>query len=357
MRLLVEGGFNANLAAQIEDAGWDVEIAGESWRDLCDRCAVWRPDVLLGLGAPAVRRSAAAALRFRVPFLAVADGRESAPERGCLAALARWSYRRASAVVCASEFARRRALQYGIPHHRIEMIADGVDDTAFRPLDWHEIEMVRSSLPARAWRWLLSAGPHLRKRHVEDFIRALPLVLESERATHYAIAGPQGLGEEIAPLAASLGVSAHVHCLNPGPVGRLARLMGACELVLVSGRRPEEDDAESDAAVLQAGLCGTPAIVTSGGGVEAVLPGITGACTPLGDTWALAGAIVSLLADGRLRREMGKAARRRARERSWSRVAASYLALLSEIGCAARQHPARDEAVAQVAAFSVRRST
>ncbi len=356
MRLLVQGGVTANLTAQISAAGWEVETAGGSWRDLSERCAANRPDVLLGSGESSVRLCAAAALRFHLPFVALVDGHEPAPENGRAGKLTRWSFGRASTVVCVSEFARRRMLQAGIRPRRVEMISNGVDDLTFRPLDWHEIEIVRSSLPARAWRWLLSAGPALALRHVEDFIRALPLVLDRERATHYAIAGPPGLREAVAPLAASLGVAAHVHCLNPGPAGRLARLMGACELVLASGRRPDDDDAESDAAILQAGLCGTPAVVMSSGGMEAILPGITGVSVPFCDIRALADSISLLLADDRTRRAMGQAARRRARDRSWSQVAAGYLDLLSELG-GVRRLPAADALAQVTAGLPVSRST
>jgi glycosyltransferase involved in cell wall biosynthesis len=362
MRLLVHGGDRESgvpgeLAAQIAAAGWEVETLfeprghrelGEGWRDLCDRCAWSRPDVLLASGERAVRLCAAAALRFRVPFVALADGREPRAKNGCTGVLTRWSYGRAAAVVCASEFARRRMVQAGIRPRRLEMVPDGVDEAAFRSLDRHEVEVVRSSLPARARHWILTPARALRRHHLETFIRVLPLILETEPETHYAIAGPRELRDDVAQLARRGGIAGHVHYLNVCPARRLARLMGASDLVLAAGRRPDEDDAESDAAVLEAGLCGIPAVVTSVGGAEAVLPGITGVSAPEGDDQVLADSIAWLLADGYRRRQMGQAARRRARERSWPRVAAAYLDLFAELAGGSRQRPL-DDVFAQVA--------
>jgi glycosyltransferase involved in cell wall biosynthesis len=362
MRLLVHGGnlqpgFPGELAAQIAASGWDVETLSESrsqavpcgsWRSLCDRCAGWRPDVLLACGERAVRLCAAASLRFRLPFVAVADGREPPGKYGCTRALTRWSYGRASAVICVSEFARRRMVQAGTRPRRVETVPNGFDEAVFRPLDRHEIDVVRSSLPARASRWIVTPARGFQKRHIEEFVRILPVVLESEPDAHYAIAGPRELRDDIAPLARRRGVAGHVHFLNAGSAGRLARLVGASDLVLAGGRRPDEDDAESDAAVLEAGLCGIPAVVTSNGGAEAVLPGITGVSAPAGDGQALSDGIVWLLADDYRRRQMGLAARRRARERSWPRVAALYTDLFAELAGAGTERPLAD-VFAQVA--------
>lgn len=362
MRLLVHGGnvpsgLPAELAAQMAAAGWETESLseprarrrlGESWRTLCARCTVWRPDLLLALDSGAVRLCAAAALRFGLPFVALVDGREQAAPDGCTGALNRWSYGRASAVVCVSEFARRGMVRAGIRPRRMEMIPAGIDEVLFRPLDRHEIDLMRASLPVRASRWILTPSRALGTAHLDEFLRALPLVFESEPGAHYAVIGPPDLRKEGARLARRHGIADHVHFISADSASRVARLVGACDLVLAAGRRADEDDAESDAAVLEAGLCGIPAVVTSTGEAEAILPGITGLSAPADSHQAIASSIIWLLTDDYRRREMGLAARHRARERTWPRVAAVYAELFAEL-TGARQHRPLDDVFAQAA--------
>ncbi len=356
MRLLVHGGrvpggIPSELAAQMAAAGWETETLsesraprgfGQSWRSLSAHCTAWRPDLLLALDSRAVRLCAAAALRLGLPFVALVDGREQAAHDGCTGALTRWSYGRAPAVVCVSEFARRGMARAGIRPRRIEMIPAGIDDVLFRPLDRHQIEVVRSSMPVRASRWILTPSRALGKAHMDEFLRALPPVFESEPGAHYAVIGPRDLRKEGARLARRYGIADHVHFLSADSASRVARITGACDLVLAAGRRADEDDAESDAAILEAGLCGVPAVVTSTGEAEAVLPGITGLSAPADNHQAIASSIIWLLSDDYRRREMGLAARRRARERTWSRVAAVYAELFAELTGAWRRRPLED---------------
>lgn len=67
---------------------------------------------------------------------------------------------------------------------------------------------------------------------------------------------------------------------------------------------------------LEAAACGLPVITTdSTGARDAVLPGITGRVIPVGNSGVIAEAVVGLLRDERLRRQMGMAGRRWVTER------------------------------------------
>nr|WP_292491037.1 glycosyltransferase [Methanoculleus sp. 10] len=85
--------------------------------------------------------------------------------------------------------------------------------------------------------------------------------------------------------------------------------------------------------VLEALACGTPVVASAVGGIpEQIVEGRTGCLVPVGDARAMAGRVLDLLADERLRLRMGRlaagdAARRFGRER----MVGEYLAFYDEI--------------------------
>jgi phosphatidylinositol alpha-1,6-mannosyltransferase len=86
-------------------------------------------------------------------------------------------------------------------------------------------------------------------------------------------------------------------------------------------------------AVVEAALCGKPAVVSGNSGLEeAVVDGETAFVVPQSDPVATAGALMSLLADEPLRIRFGKAARQRAMaEQTWAARAAAYDQLLRTV--------------------------
>jgi phosphatidylinositol alpha-1,6-mannosyltransferase len=79
-------------------------------------------------------------------------------------------------------------------------------------------------------------------------------------------------------------------------------------------------------AVVEAALCGKPAVVSEGSGLtEAVQDKVTGLVVPQNDPRAAAEALITLLKDKSIRQRMGAAARRRAlAEQTWSVIAQAY---------------------------------
>jgi phosphatidylinositol alpha-1,6-mannosyltransferase len=86
-------------------------------------------------------------------------------------------------------------------------------------------------------------------------------------------------------------------------------------------------------AVVEAALCGKPAVVSDNSGLaEAVSPGKTGLVVPQDSPGAVAEAVTNLLLDDRQRLTMGQAARARAlSEQTWQRRAEQYHHLLADL--------------------------
>jgi glycosyltransferase involved in cell wall biosynthesis len=88
--------------------------------------------------------------------------------------------------------------------------------------------------------------------------------------------------------------------------------------------------------LLEAAACGLPVVTTDVPGCrDVVVEGVTGLVTPPRDSQALAGAIMKLLQNPELRRQMGRAGRERVEaEFDMRAITGKYLALYREVGIA-----------------------
>ena len=148
-------------------------------------------------------------------------------------------------------------------------------------------------------------------------MRALPAIRETVPDVHYAIVGLPTLGDEIRRLAGELGVADRVHLLGRLDEARLVRLLNAADVFVMTSRHTQDGDFEGyGIAVIEAALCGIPAVVAGGSGLsEAVADGETGLCVAPEDPAATADAIRQAARGRRAARGngRGRAAARRAR--------------------------------------------
>jgi phosphatidylinositol alpha-1,6-mannosyltransferase len=110
--------------------------------------------------------------------------------------------------------------------------------------------------------------------------------------------------------------------------------MNVADVFLMASRLTRSGDCEGfGIAVVEAALCGTPAIVTATSGTfEAIEDGRTGLAVPENDPDSTAEAAIRLLSDRSLLKAMGDRARRRsASQQTWSHVASRYDNLLTRM--------------------------
>jgi glycosyltransferase involved in cell wall biosynthesis len=119
--------------------------------------------------------------------------------------------------------------------------------------------------------------------------------------------------------------------LDPEMVVKLNQIS---DIFLMTSQKLDDGDVEGfGIAVLEAALCGKPAIVSSGSGLgEAVIHNQTGLVVPVSDPAATSQAILFLSENEILRKEMGNKAKERAlSEFSWEEVAEQYLELVHQL--------------------------
>lgn len=320
-----------------------------------------RPDILIGTGLSGVCVAAAVCTLRRLPGLAVAHGSEFgvgqagtaglkrpallrvsndalASRRGALAQrLVRRGFERMTAVVAVSQYTRRVLTRAGIRARRIEVIPNAADHQHFRVLPESDRRAFRQAAGFHGGPLLLTVGQVSERKGQEVVIRALPEILAQVPDTHYLMIGLPTLQASLTRLAQQLNVQHHLHFLGVVSDADLVRWLNCADLFVMTSRTTRAGDCEGfGIAVVEAALCGKPAVVSAQSGlVEAIRENLTGLAVPENDERATAGAVVSLLSDTLLRKAMGNAAQILARHhQTWEASGAKYDALLRSLTAA-----------------------
>lgn len=290
------------------------------------------PDVIVASGSRPVMLAAARLAGRGIPLVAMGHGTEFGGRGGWQAAAVRAAFGRAAAVVCVSEFTRAQMHEAGIRVKRERVIPNGADPERFRRLPGADRPAIRRELGLPQDVPLIVTVGNVTERKGQDIVvRALAEIREP---LDYAIVGMPTRGMEIARLAEELGVANRVHRLGRLDAGQLVRLLNAADVFVMTSRHTKDGDFEGyGIAVIEAALCGLPAVVAGGSGLaEAVVDGKTGFCVRPEDATATSTAIRKLLDDPALRARMGEAARRRAEtEQTWSHRLRDYDSFLREL--------------------------
>jgi phosphatidyl-myo-inositol dimannoside synthase len=304
------------------------------WRTLTRQLRTQTPDVMVASGQRSVWLAAAAGRKFRLPWIAVGHGTEFGAVKGWQLNLTRWAFGRATAVVCVSQYTRALMLSRQIKPRLDVVIPNGADDRAFERLPAAAINEFRDQLKLDAEHLLLTVGNVTERKGQEVVIRSLPHVLAQCPKTHYLMCGLPTLQAPLTELARSLGVLNHVHFLGRLPLDQLRRHLNACDVFVMTSRFTSDGDCEGfGIAVVEAALCGKPAVVTGNSGLaEAIVEGQTGFTATENDPVSVANALLRLLRDSKLRLQMGEAAQKRAiEEQTWRGRAVEYDRVLRQI--------------------------
>lgn len=244
----------------------------------------------------------------------------------------KWSEEEANAVVCVSHFTKDFTERRGIRFKRSFVIHNGAD-----PSDFHELpdagtkkEIFNLDESATV---LLTVGNVSARKGQEVVIRSLPNVLKDYPNVHYCMAGLPTIQKQLMDLAQKLEVDQHVHFLGTLDKAELLKVYNACDIFVMTSRHISTEFEGFGIAVLEAALCGKPAIVSANSGLtEAIEEGITGLTVEENNPEETAGAITRLLRDKELRLQMGRAAKERALKNfSWPEVVRRYEKVLESL--------------------------
>ncbi|MBI4522118.1 MAG: glycosyltransferase family 4 protein [Gemmatimonadetes bacterium] len=202
------------------------------------------------------------------------------------------------------------------PGVKVERIVNGVETSIFR--------RVEPSLPPASGRRVIVPRRLFEKNGVEYFVRAVPLVLESEPLEAIIVGdGPERAALE--RLAAELGVTDRVHFLGARRHAEMPGFLCSAEVAVF----PSLLEATSVAA-LEAMACEVPVAASRVGGLPEIVDESVGTLFEPADPRDLATKLIALLR--RDLREAGKRARARVVER-WSnaRLAERHVQIYADL--------------------------
>ncbi len=243
-------------------------------------------------------------------------------DRPVTARIERWLHPRMTGILANSRAVLAQLREEGAPERRLGLIHNGIDGRPFRAQAPRPALRARLGLPDAALVLVKVANLISYKGHA-DFLRALADIEEDLPADWVALLVGTGREEtSLRRLACALDLEAHILFL--GRRDDVASILGAADIGILCSH--EEGFSNS---VLEKMAAGLPLVVTDvGGNPEAVVDGETGIVVGARDREALGAAIRTLAADGRKRRSMGEAGRRRVETRfSLDVCVARYTAL------------------------------
>jgi phosphatidylinositol alpha-1,6-mannosyltransferase len=290
------------------------------------------PDLVVASGSWAVSLSALAPGVRRRTCVSIGHGMEFGRASGIDHVVRKYAYRRSSAVVCVSGYTERRMHDAGIHPGHVVVIPNGGDSRAFTPGVSAKDRLLNGRLAGKPL--LLTVG-NIGERKAQDVIvDALPALVEQGLDVHYLAIGLPTRARELMQRAERIGVSDRVHVVGVWPLDELVTAYQSCDVFAMTSREASDGDFEGyGIAVIEAALCGKPAVVTAESGLEeAVVDGETGLVVPQNDPAAFASAAGQLLRHQSLRETLGENARQRAlATATWELRADRYLALFDQI--------------------------
>ena len=229
--------------------------------------------------------------------------------------------RRLRRVIAVSHGTSRELQQsYGVPEDIIRIVPNGVDHSVFRPAANEAAKRAlreRLGLPPDAFLALFVGGDWERKG-VRDAIDAVG----PASGVHLVVLG-RGDAAAMLTHAVRAGAAGRVHVIAPSPTPEA--YYAACDMFLF----PSRYEAFS-LVTLEAAASGLPIVCHAINGTEELIDnGVNGWLVPIGAD-ALRERVLTLRDDATLRGRMSRAAVESSRPYSWNRVAADYLAVLSE---------------------------
>jgi glycosyltransferase involved in cell wall biosynthesis len=228
----------------------------------------------------------------------------------------------ASHMVAATEYIQKHALREGIQPERLVLIRSGIEPAEEIDLQLRRRLRVELDVPDDGC-LVVSAGGMHSPRAYHDLLQVVPGILVEFPLTRFVFIGKGPAQTSLVQIARQLGVAAQVRF--PGARPDLLRLIGAADVYVlpsaVEGIPPYLLEAMAAQRAIVASDCEQVK--------EFIQPGSNALTAAPGDLLSLKNAVIQLISDAELRRQIGNSAQERMRsEYNLERMCREYAVLL-----------------------------
>ncbi len=195
------------------------------------------------------------------------------------------------------------------PEQDIEIIFNGIDIDEFKPKEKSTDGPINLIVVSRL----------IERKGVDFLIKALPKILRAEPRARLIIVGEGNLENELKTLAAQSGPAEKVIFMGFQEHSEMPALYNNANIFIL----PSKNEGMSN-TVLEAMACGLPIVTTQTGGTNELIAG-NGIIIPMENSAAISQAVLKILADPALMKEMAEKSRKLALEFGWRKQAMKYL--------------------------------
>ena len=199
---------------------------------------------------------------------------------------------------------------------RTVVVNNGANEKDFYKLTSKEIIDLKRIKNISHQKIIISLGNVSERKGQWVVINSLPEILKKFPNTHYYCIGQPSKKTEFQELAKNLNVDDHVHFLGKLNIEEIRNWLNIAEIFTMTSTHTLDGDFEGfGISVIEAALCGLPAIVTknNNGVIESIEENITGLSIEEKNHMQLAYEIIDLFNDGERIKRIGKKAYQRAK--------------------------------------------
>lgn len=233
---------------------------------------------------------------LNIPVVLTYHGSE--PDRE--ASVARIAKRCADLTVSPSRTSLDHLIAKGLPAEKTRVIGLGVHPLP--EVSEQHVSELRTTLLGKNGRYLISSLSRLaQQKGIDMMIEVARKISDQRKDVVFAIGGHGPLSDMVKSWTEVTGVSDNVKFL--GPVSDVATVLAASDLYLLTSRWEA-----LPISIVEAFRSALPVVATDCGGVKELVDPSVGFVLPVGDTNAIADAVLKVINDTEMRARMGQAA-------------------------------------------------